>query len=92
MNSILLKKHVFKHFVSLSYSIDLNYKYCGCQRLRGLIGLLPLIFKQKMGIQKKRYALFVCLFFGGNLYKNKMDNNIIKSWRLTLIFKLNSKI
>ena len=46
----------------------------------------------KDGDSKKRYALFVCLFFGGNLYKNKMDNNIIKSWRLTLIFKLNSKI
>lgn len=86
MNSILLKKHVFKHFVSLSYSIDLNYKYCGCQRLRGLIGLLPLIFKQKMGIQKKYMLCLFVFFFWGNLYKNKMDNDIIKSWRFDFNF------
>ena len=41
--------------------------------------------------KKNMLCLFVC-FFWGNLYKNKMDNDIIKSWSLTLIFKLNSKI
>ena len=41
-------------------------------------------------------CLFVFFFFFGwgvaNPYKNKMDNDIIKSWSLTLIFKLNTKI